>query len=490
MQNSIFNEIKVSDQMARAIGDMGFEELTPIQKLSIPPILEGKDIIAQAQTGTGKTCAFGIPIVENISEDDGQIKVLVLCPTRELAIQSSEEFKSISRYKNNIRILPIYGGQPIDRQIKGLKKRPNIIIGTPGRVMDHMRRRTLKFHNIETIVLDEADEMLNMGFREDIDYILKQVPAGRQTLLFSATMPKEILDLTSRYQKDPLFIKATTTDLTVPAIEQFYLEVTHSSKIEVMSRIIDTENIKLSLVFCNTKRRVDEVAQTLQSRGYAAEALHGDMKQEQRDRVMARFRKGLLDILVATDVAARGIDVDDINAVFNYDIPEDLEYYVHRIGRTGRAGRSGKAYSLVVGRDIFQLKDIQKYAKSTISFMSPPTIMDVEEKKAVILLNQLKASLNEGDYKKYMPYVEKFLQEVELNKSDITSLDVSAALLCLLSAGNGFKPVHMPEIDNLPVRSQRGTLDSLQPAYPKYSKRAPYRRKSKTRSFGPKQKGR
>ncbi len=271
MQNSIFKEMNVSDDIIRAIGDMGFEELTHIQELSIPPIPEGKDIIAQAQTGTGKTCAFGIPVIENITNDNDDVKVLILCPTRELAIQSSEELKSVAKYKSNIRILPIYGGQPIDRQIKGLKKRPNIIIGTPGRVMDHMRRKTLRLQNLEVIVLDEADEMLNMGFREDIDLILEKVSPQRQTLLFSATMPKEILDLTNKYQRDPLFIKATATELTVPAIKQFYLEVTQSSKTEVMSRIIDTENIKLSLVFCNTKKKVDELTLTLQSRGYAAE---------------------------------------------------------------------------------------------------------------------------------------------------------------------------------------------------------------------------
>ena len=452
MENLIFKDMNVSEEVKKAISDMGFEELTHIQDLSIPPLLEGKDVIGQAQTGTGKTCAFGIPAIEKIDIDSSSVQVLILCPTRELAIQTSEELKSVSKYKKGIDILPIYGGQPIDRQIKALKKHPQIIIGTPGRIMDHMRRHTLKLMDLRMLVLDEADEMLNMGFREDIDIILEKVPEERQTILFSATMPKEIMDLTSKYQKDPTFIKATRKELTVPGIQQFYLEVSEGSKLEVLSRLIDTNNIRLSLVFCNTKRRVDELSSALQSRGYGAEALHGDMKQEQRDRVMSKFRKGNIDILVATDVAARGIDVDDIEAVFNYDIPDDVEYYVHRIGRTGRAGRTGKAFSFVVGREIYKLKDIQRYAKSTISLIKPPTIMDVEERKASALLEKLKDTLKENNYKKYVPYVERFLQELddggENDGSYIASLDVAAALLKLLSVQKGNQANHVPDIDD------------------------------------------
>jgi len=452
MENSIFNNINVSDEIKKAIADMGFEELTNIQTLSIPHLLEGKDVIGQAQTGTGKTCAFGIPAIEKIDPNLESIQVLILCPTRELAIQSSEELKNVAKYKKGINILPIYGGQPIERQIKALKKHPQIIIGTPGRVMDHMRRHTLKLTELKMLILDEADEMLNMGFREDIDTILQKVPEERQTVLFSATMPKEIMDLTGKYQKNPVFIRAIRKELTVPAIQQFYLEVSEASKLEVLSRLIDTNNIKLSLVFCNTKKRVDELASALQSRGYSAEALHGDMKQEQRDRVMARFRKGYIDILVATDVAARGIDVDDIEAVFNYDIPEDQEYYVHRIGRTGRAGKAGKAFSFVVGREIYKLSDIQRYAKSSISLMRPPTILDVEESKAGVLLKNLKETISENDYKKYIPYVERFLSEFDINNNNsedyITSLDVAAALLKLLSIQKGNQSNHVPDIDD------------------------------------------
>lgn len=439
MTKNIFKDFNVSEQIQKAIADMGFEELTPIQSLSIPHILEGKDVIGQAQTGTGKTCAFGIPAIEAIDPDIEGIQVLVLCPTRELAIQSAEELKSVSKYTKGVSILPVYGGQPIDRQIYALKKRPKIIIGTPGRIMDHMRRHTLKFMDLKMVILDEADEMLNMGFREDIDTILEKVPAQRQTVLFSATMPKEIMELTSRYQNKPVHIKVARKALTVPNIEQFYLEVSESSKLEVLSRLIDTNNIKLSLVFCNTKKRVDQLASSLQSRGYSTEALHGDMRQEQRDRVMAKFRKGNIDILIATDVAARGIDVDGVEAVFNYDLPNDDEYYVHRIGRTGRAGKNGKSFTFVVGREIHKLKDIQRYTKSAILSMKPPTLLDVEENKIGITLETLKKSILSGQSSKYVPYIEKFLEDINTKSnvdSYITSLDIAAALLKMVSGND------------------------------------------------------
>lgn len=439
MENLIFKDLNLSKEVQKAIAEMGFEEATPIQSQSIPHIMDGKDVIGQAQTGTGKTCAFGIPAIDMLDTDLEGVQVLVLCPTRELAIQVSEELKNVSRHKRNVRILPIYGGQPIERQITALKKRPQIIIGTPGRVMDHMRRHTLKFGNLRMVILDEADEMLNMGFREDIDTILLEVPEERQTILFSATMPKEILDLTKRYQKNPVMIKAVHKELTVPSIEQFYLEVNESSKLEVLSRIIDANNIKLSLVFCNTKKKVDELASSLQSRGYAAEALHGDLRQIQRDKVMAKFRKGLIEVLIATDVAARGIDVDDIEAVFNYDLPNDEEYYVHRIGRTGRAGKTGKAYSFVVGREIYELRDIQRYTKSHVRLMKPPSLLDVEENKMGSILNRLKDTISEGQFDKYAGYIERMLEDENSGSAEenyITTLDVAAALLKMVWAQN------------------------------------------------------
>lgn len=427
MDNLIFKELNLSSEVQRALSEMGFEEATPIQSKAIPYILNGRDILGQAQTGTGKTCAFGIPAIEMIDPSIHGVQVLALCPTRELAIQVSEELKNVCKYKKGIKILPIYGGQSIDRQIMGLKGKPQIIVGTPGRVMDHMRRRTLKLANLKMLILDEADEMLNMGFREDIDVILEDLSKERQTLLFSATISKEIREITKLYQSNPEHIVTVHKELTIPSIEQYYLEVRESSKLELLCRLIDAKNIKLGLVFCNTKKRVDELTSSLQTRGYSAEALHGDMKQTERDRVMTKFRKGNIDILVATDVAARGIDVNNIEAVFNYDIPSDEEYYVHRIGRTGRAGKKGVSYSFVFGRDIFKLKDIQRYTKSEILPMQPPSISDVEEVKLDAAVNQVLNLLEEGGYSKYNKVIEKILTESD----DATSLDVASVLFKL-----------------------------------------------------------
>lgn len=427
MDNLIFKELNLSSEVQRALSEMGFEEATPIQSKAIPFILDGRDILGQAQTGTGKTCAFGIPAIEMIDPSIHGVQVLALCPTRELAIQVSEELKSVCKFKKGIKILPIYGGQSIDRQIMALKNKPQIIVGTPGRVMDHMRRRTLKLANLKMLILDEADEMLNMGFREDIDVILEDLPKERQTLLFSATISKDIREITKLYQTNPEHIVTVHKELTIPSIEQYYLEVRESSKLELLCRLVDAKNIKLGLVFCNTKKRVDELTSALQTRGYSAEALHGDMKQSERDRVMTKFRKGNIDILVATDVAARGIDVNNIEAVFNYDIPTDEEYYVHRIGRTGRAGKKGVSYSFVFGRDIFKLKDIQRYTKSEILPMQPPSISDVEVVKLDAAVNQVLNLLEEGGYSKYNKVIEKILTESD----DATSLDVASVLFKL-----------------------------------------------------------
>jgi ATP-dependent RNA helicase DeaD len=461
MKNLIFKDLNLSEEVRKGIADMGFEEATPIQSQSIPYILNGQDIIGQAQTGTGKTCAFGIPAIEMINPEVEGAQVLVLCPTRELAIQTCEELKTVSKYKEGIKVLPIYGGQSIDRQIMSLKKRPQIIIGTPGRIMDHLRRRTLKLENLRIVVLDEADEMLDMGFREDIDTILGKVPEERQTVLFSATMPKEILDLTKKYQKNPVQIRIAHKELTVPSTEQFYLEVSEFSKLEILSRLIDVNNIKLSLVFCNTKKRVDELASNLQARGYSAEALHGDMRQDQRDRVMSKFRKGQIDILIATDVAARGIDVDDIEAVFNYDLPNDEEYYVHRIGRTGRAGRTGKAFTFISGREIYKLKDIQRFTKSSIKLIKPPTAMDVEESKINSLLDNLKESISEKHFSKYTGYIEKVIEEINTSDNednDTTTLDIAAALLKMLSSQDSGQTAPVHDTDDVDTGAEEGMV--------------------------------
>ena len=431
MEKLRFEDLRLSKEIQKAVTDLGFEEATPIQYQAIPSILEGKDVIGQAQTGTGKTAAFGIPTLEMVDPESRKVQAVILCPTRELAIQVAEELKKLSKYKKGIEILPIYGGQPIERQINGLRKGVQIIIGTPGRVMDHMERRTLKLDTVKIVILDEADEMLDMGFREDIEFILKKIPEQRQTILFSATMPQAILNLAKKYQKNPEFIKLVHKELTVPSIEQFYYEVKEQTKPEVLSRLIDTYDLKLSLVFCNTKKRVDELVGHLQARGYLADGLHGDMNQTQRDRVMSKFRKGAVEILVATDVAARGIDVEDIEAVFNYDVPHDEEYYVHRIGRTGRAGRAGRAFTLVVGRDIYQIRDIQRYAKTKIIFQEVPSVRDVEEIKTNLLLEKVKKSIDEGHLGKYTNWVERLIAE------EYTSLDIAASLLKMVMGENG-----------------------------------------------------
>ena len=423
MEHLRFEDMNISNEICRAVLDMGFEEATPIQSQAIPVILEGKDIIGQSQTGTGKTAAFGIPLLERINPDARRLQALILCPTRELAIQVSEEFRKLLKYKDNIRVLPIYGGQPIDRQIAALRKGTQVVIGTPGRVMDHMRRRTIKAETVQMMVLDEADEMLDMGFREDIETILVKIPEEHQTLLFSATLSPEILDITKRFQKNPEFIKIVRKELTVPNIEQYYFDVKEKTKLDALCRIIDVYDPKLAMVFCNTKKRVDDLVEMLQGRGYFAEGLHGDLKQAQRDKVMQKFRNGTIEILVATDVAARGIDVDDIDVVFNYDVPQDEEYYVHRIGRTGRAGKAGKAFTFCVGKEIYKLRDIMRYTKTKIQQQKLPTLSDVEEMKTNIYLEKIKGIIEEGHLTKYIHLVDRLMEE------DYTSIDIAAALL-------------------------------------------------------------
>ncbi|MDD1678485.1 MAG: DEAD/DEAH box helicase [Methanomicrobiales archaeon] len=418
-----FTDLKLSSELQRAIEDMGFEEPTPIQSLAIPPVREGKDVIGQAYTGTGKTAAFGIPALEKIDPADRRVQSIILCPTRELAIQVSEELRKLSSYLRGIRVIPIYGGQPIERQISALRQGVHIVIGTPGRVMDHMRRRTLSLAAVNLVVLDEADVMLDMGFRDDIETILRGIPKTRQIILFSATMPQEILELAKRYQKDPLVLKVVHRQLTVPVIEQVYFEVQERMKPELLSRIIDLNHLRSSLVFCNTKRRVDELVNLFQARGYSVEGLHGDMNQPQRERVLEKFRRGEIEVLIATDVAARGIDVEGIEAVFNYDVPQDEEYYVHRIGRTGRAGRPGSAYTFVSGRDMQKMREIQRYTGARIAQRPVPSPVEVEEARAGIFLDRVREILEAGDLGRYIQLVEQLLRE------DYTSLDVAAALL-------------------------------------------------------------
>lgn len=423
MKKLKFEELKISQEVLKAIADMGFEEASPIQSQAIPFILDGHDVIGQAMTGTGKTAAFGIPAIEKIDAKLRKAQVLILCPTRELAIQVSVELNKLLKYKQGILELPIYGGQPIERQFIGLKKGPQIIVGTPGRVMDHMRRGTLSLEALKMIILDEADEMLSMGFKEDIETILEQSSDDHQTILFSATMSPEILRLTKKYQKDPQIIKIQHEKLATPAVEQIYFEIESHMKLELLTRLIDIHNPKLSIVFCNTKRKVDDIVSDLQARGYSAEGIHGDITQARRNKVMDQFRKGVIEILVATDVAARGIDVADVEAVFNFEIPQDEESYVHRIGRTGRAGRSGKAFSFVSRREIYNLRDIKRYTNSTMTQQQLPSLQQIEEIKATKIVAEIKQLIKDNNLEKYVAIIKNLLGE------DFTTLDIAAALL-------------------------------------------------------------
>lgn len=454
METIRFEDLELDAKIMRAITDMGFEAASPIQGQAIPLELQGLDIIGQAQTGTGKTAAFGIPLLQKIDPKNKKPQVIILCPTRELAIQVSEEIRRLAKYMHGVKVLPIYGGQEIGRQIRSLKDGVQVIIGTPGRVMDHMRRKTVKMDQIHTVVLDEADEMLNMGFLEDMETILSALPEERQTLMFSATMPQAIQRIAANFQKDPQIVRVVKKELTVPKVTQYYYEVKPKNKLEVMCRLLDLYDPKLSVVFCNTKKQVDELVQGLQGRGYFAEGLHGDLKQEQRDRVMRAFRTGRTDILVATDVAARGIDVDDVEAVFNYDVPQDDEYYVHRIGRTGRAGREGKAFNLVVGKEVYKLREIQRYCKTRIIPQAIPSLDDVTSIKADKILDQVGEVLQDSDLSKVIDIVEKRVLE-----EDYTTLDLAAALLKMMMGEEGEELLEenrpLRELEDLEDESRR-----------------------------------
>ncbi len=431
METVRFDELNLNSKILKGIQEMGFEEATPIQSKAIPVVMEGLDVIGQAQTGTGKTAAFGIPLLMKVDPHNKKTQAIVLCPTRELAIQVAEEIRSLAKYMHGVKVLPVYGGQDIVKQIRSLKGGAQIIIGTPGRVMDHLRRKTIRCDHVNTMVLDEADEMLNMGFREDIETVLEYIPQERQTVLFSATMPKPILDITRKYQKDAVTIKVVKKELTVPNIEQYYYDVKRKDKVEVLSRLLDVYDPKLSLVFCNTKRMVDELTSALQGRGYFAEGLHGDMKQAQRDRVMNKFRSGKAEILVATDVAARGIDVDDVEAVFNFDLPQDDEYYVHRIGRTGRAGRTGRSFTFVKGKEVYKLKDIQRYCKTKILAQKIPSMEDVAQVKIEKIMDRIGTVIEEEDLTLMVNMIEQ-----QVNESDYTAMDIAAAFLKLALGGS------------------------------------------------------
>lgn len=423
-----YEDSDIDPRILRAVTEMGFSEMTPIQQQAIPLLMEGRDVIGQAQTGTGKTAAFGIPMLQRVEEGNRNLQGLILCPTRELAIQAAEELRKFSKYMHGIKMVPIYGGQDITRQIKALKGGAQIIVGTPGRVMDHMRRHTIKLQDIKMVVLDEADEMLNMGFREDMETILSQIESEHQTALFSATMPQAILDITDQYQQDAELVRVTKKELTIPLVKQYYFVVKSIYKEEVISRLLVTYGFKRSIIFCNTKKMVDDLAENLKARGYQAEGLHGDMTQKQRDFVMGRFKSGNLEILIATDVAARGIDVDDLEAVFNYDVPQDIEYYVHRIGRTGRAGREGMAFTFAYGRDLYRIRDIERVCKTKMTEMKVPKASEIMAIKLDKVLESAVKTAEKTDLEKLTDQIEEKLADYEADPMELLAALVKQQL--------------------------------------------------------------
>ncbi|MDR2166448.1 MAG: DEAD/DEAH box helicase [Clostridiales bacterium] len=402
-----FSEFNISDELLRAVADLGYSAATHIQVQGIPAVLSGRDVIGHSQTGTGKTAAFGIPAIEKIdAELKGKTQVLILCPTRELAQQVAASLRSYAKYKQGIGIVCIYGGQSIDVQINALKRGGEVVIGTPGRIMDHLRRRTLKLANLKLIILDEADEMLNMGFREDIETILKEVPNERQTLLFSATMSPEIMAITGKYQNDPIIVRVSQKAMVLPNIKQFLYDIPRGTKLEVLCRLIDYYNPKRSMIFCNTKKMVEELSDALRNRGYFAEMLHGDMKQFARNAVMENFKKGRVDMLIATDVAARGLDIDHVEYVINYDLPKDREFYVHRIGRTGRAGREGVSLTLITGNKEFaEVKALERFTKQKLQLAPIPTLYEVEAARGERIAKEIEQTIDKGVLEKHKTIV-------------------------------------------------------------------------------------
>lgn len=432
-----FSGFGLTEPVIQALNNMGFEEATPIQEQAVPVALKGQDLIGQAHTGTGKTAAFGIPLVEFLEVQREQIQGVVLTPTRELAVQVAEELNRIGHFKG-VRTLPIYGGQDITRQIRALKQRPHIIVGTPGRFMDHMRRKTIRLSQVRMVVLDEADEMLNMGFIDDIKTILKEIPEERQTLLFSATMPGPIQTLARQFMKSPEVIRFEARQVTVPSIEQSYIEVEERQKFDVFCRLLDTQSPERSIVFGRTKRRVDELFEALSKRGYSAQGLHGDLPQSKRDFVMRQFKEGTIEVLVATDVAARGLDITGVTHIYNFDIPQDPEGYVHRIGRTGRAGKAGEAVTFVTPREIHHLKVIENMTRGKITRKPVPTVKDAFEGQQRLAADKLLLAVEKGDIGKYKGLAESLLRETD-------SVTLLAAALKVLTKESDWTPVTLTE---------------------------------------------
>jgi ATP-dependent RNA helicase DeaD len=468
MEKRPFNELGLSAELLKAVDKMGFEEASPIQTAVIPHALAGRDVVGQSATGSGKTAAFAIPAIEKVDTHLKQVQVLVLCPTRELAVQVAEECGKLASFKRGLMEVPIYGGQSYERQFRALAAGAQVVIGTPGRVMDHMERGTLRLDALKVVVLDEADRMLDMGFRDDIERILSGVPETRQCLFFSATMPKGIQELIRRYTRDPEWVKIAAHAQHAPKVEQIYFEVDRRSKIELLTRLIDFHDLRFGIIFCSTKIMVDELDEHLHARGYSTDRLHGDITQAQRTRVMDKFRRRGFEFLVATDVAARGLDVDDLEVVFNFDLPNDAEDYTHRIGRTGRAGKQGMAFTFVSGREIYQLQGMIRYARLQIRRENIPSLDEVEQAKGNVFFDKLRATLEEKKFKSHDRMVDRLLE------MGYTSTDIALALIHLMQGQEAemAAPAKAPKVERAgpsafstersmdsAVRSPRSTQD-------------------------------
>ncbi|MEO7600108.1 MAG: DEAD/DEAH box helicase [Opitutus sp.] len=426
MEKLRFTELGLSDDILKAVDKMGFEEASPIQTAVIPTILQGRDVVGMSSTGSGKTVAFAIPAIEKVDPKLRAVQILILCPTRELAVQVAEETGKIALFKRGVMGVPIYGGQSYERQFRALAAGSQVVIGTPGRVMDHMERGTLKLDSLKMVILDETDRMLDMGFRDDIEHILKAVPATRQLLFFSATIPRGIQDLIGRYSKDPAWIKIESVAQNAPQVEQVYFEVDRRSKIEALTRLIDVHDFRYGIIFCSTKIMVDDLDEHLHSRGYMTDRLHGDITQAQRDRVMDKFRRRGFEFLVATDVAARGLDVDDLEVVINFDLPNDAEDYTHRIGRTGRAGKSGRAFTFVSGQEIYKLQSMVRWAKLDIRRGKLPSLDEVEEARSNVFVEKIRATLDAKQFKPHDQMIDRLLDQ------GYASTDICSALIHML----------------------------------------------------------
>jgi len=438
MQKRPFTELGLSPELLKAVEHVGYEIASPIQSAAIPVLLEGRDVVGQSQTGSGKTAAFALPAIQKVDPALKAPQILILCPTRELAVQVAEEVARLAAFKKGVRELPIYGGSSYERQFYGLKNGAQIIIGTPGRVMDHLERKSLSMEHVKMVVLDEADRMLDMGFREDMETILSKAKPDRQTVLFSATVPPAIKRMIERFTKDAASVRIESQTVSAPDIEQFYYEVQRRSKLEVLCRVIDFHDLNYGIIFCATKMMVDELTEHLLARGFSADKLHGDIAQNARERVMRKLKDRKIEFLVATDVAARGLDVDDLEVVFNFDLPQDCEDYVHRIGRTGRAGRKGKAITFADGREVWKLQHLMRFTKSTIKRQIVPTLEQLETRRGDALFEKVRTVLEGGTFKKYDQFVDRLLD------AGHTPTDIASALISMLD-GDAPKPAEIAE---------------------------------------------